>query len=144
MLNNIKTLKLEYDGTDIYKMKVIDKSLYIYYDNNKTNQDELLKQFEKTKFKLIPREYLLHVSAKDENTFNESFSNYKDNIIIYSQQPKFIGRVKVDTEEEYYKYLNMSKDNIRIKPYLHRLQYKENKNYTHNYNTNLKYRVRKN
>ena len=72
-MNSIRTLKLEYNDDDIYKMKVIDKSLYIYYNSEKTNEEELLKQFELSKFKLIPREYALHISTNDEEAFNELF-----------------------------------------------------------------------
>jgi hypothetical protein len=123
-MSSIKTLKLEYNDDDIYKMKVIDKSLYIYYNSEKTDQEQLLKQFEGSKFKLIPREYALHISTNNEEIFNELFGEYKDSIVIFNQTPRFIAKLIVKTEEEYQKYLNYQKDNIRIKPYLQRLQYK--------------------
>ena len=124
-MNSIKTLKLEYNDSDIYKMKVIDKSLYIYYNSEKTDQETLLKQFESSKFKLVPREYVLHISAKNEEIFNEVFGEYKDSVVIFSQSPRFIAKLVVKTEEEYHKYLNYEKENLRIKAYLQRLQYKD-------------------
>jgi hypothetical protein len=124
-MNSIKTLKLEYNDDDIYKMKIIDKSLYIYYNSEKTNEEELLKQFGSSKFKLIPREYALHISTNDEDIFNELFGDYKENVIIFNKTPRFIAKLVVKTEEEYLKFLNYQKDNIRIKPYLQRLQYKD-------------------
>ena len=127
-MNSIRTLKLEYNDDDIYKMKVIDKSLYIYYNSEKTNEEELLKQFELSKFKLIPREYALHISTNDEEAFNELFEEYKDNLLIFNKEPRLIAKLVVKTEEEYTKLLNYEKDNIRIKPYLQRLQYKDSNN----------------
>ena len=97
----VKTLKLEYIGDELYKMKVVDKSLYLYYNSDKISEEELLKQYDNSKFKLVPRTYNLHVSSKDEDTFNEVFESYKSSATIYSQKPRFIAKIVVNTEEEF-------------------------------------------
>ena len=137
-MSYIKTLKLAYQDDDVVKLKVINKSLILYYDSNKINEEELLNQFNNTKFKYVPRTYTLHVSAKDEDTFNNFFKDYKENTIIYSQQPKLIAKVVISSEEEYKKFLNIEDDNIRIKPYLQKLKLyelnKQDKSRFPNYN----------
>ena len=127
-MTQIKTVKFEYTDNDICKIKVVNKSLYLYYDSEKTNQEKILQQFEGTKFKLVPREYVLHVSAANESIFNELFNDLKDNVVIFNEEPRFIAKVTVNTEEEYINFLNIEKENIRIKPYFQRLQFKENSN----------------
>ena len=119
----VKTLKVEYTGEEIYKMKVVDKSLFIYYNTDKINEEELLKQFSNSNFKLVPRTYNLHISAKDQKIFDEYFEKYKSQITIFSQNPRFIAKVSLNSEEEYENILKLNNEDIRIKPFLSRLQF---------------------
>lgn len=150
-MSSIRTLKLLYSGDDVVKMKSIDKSLIIYYDTNKTDKDELLKKFENTNFQLVPRDYVLHVSANSEEEFNKVFIKYKENVTIFSLQPRLIAKVIISNEDEYNNFINLDNENLRIKPYLHKLNFHDEKSkyrtkYTHiSNNYNIKnYRNRKN
>ena len=125
----MQTLRLKFEdelSNKFTRLKVVnDKEIIIYIEGEK-DITELTNSLTSPKLHVVPRDYHIHVSAKDKKTFLSCITDLsEDKYTVYSTTPRFIAKVTLDSKTEYDKLLNLQTDlDIRIKTYVSKFQYK--------------------
>ena len=99
---------------NIERMRLIGNDILVY--TTEDSVESLSDNFKNMNFNLVEREYKLHVSTLDEETFKRVFGD-----IEYETRPsidnRFIATVVTDTMEDYTRFLSYSENDVRVKPY---------------------------
>ena len=106
------------DINSINRLSFIGPNILVHCNEN--SREELKKSFTSNGFTVIPRNYKLHVSTKDDEQFKKVFS---ETTLEYESRSndgnRFIATVTVNSQEEYDRYLSLDSEECRIKPYKH-------------------------
>lgn len=125
MNQNIKTLKFNYNDSNIINIKLVGKDIIIYFNPTELNETKIIDTLNELNVNLVPRVYLLHVSCSTKDEYDSVFGGDENVILtILQEDSKFIAKVEVSNEESYLKYLEKNSDTFRIKPYIKRLELK--------------------
>jgi hypothetical protein len=102
MLNNVE------------RMRLIGNDLLIY--TTEDSVESLSENFRNMNFILVEREYKLHVSTPDEETFKRVFGDIEYETRT-SVDNRFIATIVTDTMDDYNRFLSYSENDIRVKPF---------------------------
>lgn len=130
---NFSTIRFSFPEsalTGVSRMCIIGNDLLIYTTNDKTQEE-----FTKMNFKVVEKQYKLHVSAQNEQIFKEAFNNVEilDNRSI---EGRFIATIKASDLEQYKEFLTKDSTELRVKQFRPQYANTSNENKYNNYQYN--------
>lgn len=130
---NFSTIRFSFPEsalTGVSRMRIIGNDLLIYTTNDKTQEE-----FTKMNFKVVERQYKLHVSAQNEQIFKEAFSNVEI-LNNRSIEGRFIATIEASDLEQYREFLTKDSKELRVKQFRPQYANTLNENQYNNYQYN--------